>query len=225
MPFNDVSSYNGSHSAAMPSFSRPVPWQVAQAAKRADQVASLDRWHEWRLKEVVPEATKDVSKFTLSRLTVREFEIVHHDATALVEHLRNRVYSAVEVLTAFCKVAMVTHSLTNCLTEIFFEDGLKRAAELDKYITETGEVVGPLHGLPVSVKDHIFVKGLDTSSGYTAWAYKSVATQDAVAVDILRKAGAVLYVKTSNPQTLLVGLQSSSIVSHELTELGMYIVT
>lgn len=40
----------------------------------------------------------------------------------------------------------------------------------------------------------------------TAWAYKTKAEKDAVVVDILRKAGAVLYVKTQNPQSLLVRL-------------------
>ncbi len=76
---------------------------------------------------------------------------------------------------------------------------------MDKYQEETGDVVGPLHGVPVSIKDHIMVKGHDTSTGYIAWAYKTYATKDAVAVDLLRRAGAVLYVKTANPQTLLVG--------------------
>lgn len=36
------------------------------------------------------------------------------------------------------------------------------------------------------------------------WAYQVHAENDAVVVDILRKAGAVLYVKTQNPQSLLV---------------------
>ena len=39
----------------------------------------------------------------------------------------------------------------NCLTEIFIERGLARAAELDDYFKRTGKVVGPLHG-----KDYVF---------------------------------------------------------------------
>ena len=85
-----------------------------------------------------------------------------------------------------------------------FEEGLQRAAELDRHLEEKGQVVGPLHGLPVSIKDHIRVKGHDTATGYIAWAYRKVAQEDAVVVDTLRKAGAVVYVKTANPQTLLV---------------------
>jgi amidase len=49
------------------------------------------------------------------------------------------------------------------------------------------------------------IKGHDTSSGYVAWAGKTIADRDAAPVDILWRSGAVLYVKTANPQSLLVG--------------------
>jgi len=39
---------------------------------------------------------------------------------------------------------------------------------------------------------------------YQGWAYKTVADSDALVVEILRDAGAILYVKTQTPQTLLV---------------------
>ena len=41
---------------------------------------------------------------------------------------------------------------TSCLTEILFEEGLERAKSLDKYLEEHGKVIGPLHGLPISLK-------------------------------------------------------------------------
>jgi hypothetical protein len=57
---------------------------------------------------------------------------------------------------------------TNCLTEIFIDRALERAAWLDEQLKSTGKVVGPLHGLPVSLKDQIRIKGLETVMG--AWA-------------------------------------------------------
>jgi hypothetical protein len=54
-----------------------------------------------------------------------ESEIVHLDACGLVEKLATSVYSAVEVLTAFCKVAVASQDLTNCLTGILFKEGLE----------------------------------------------------------------------------------------------------
>ncbi|KAI0695647.1 amidase [Cytidiella melzeri] len=181
----------------------PLSWKHISARKLADRKSALDSWPEWHLKQTVPDSVLDVSEITTSELTKREFEIVHQDATALAQALRERRYTAVEVTKAFCHVATMAQQLTNCLTEIFFGEALQRAAELDRHLEEKGTVVGPLHGVPVSIKDHILVKGHDTSTGYIAWAYKTHATHDAVAVDLLRRAGAVLYVKTANPQTLL----------------------
>lgn len=178
-------------------------WKETAKWTVREREALLDRFQGWRLQVPVPDSRTDVSAIPTSQLTSREKEIVLQDATSLVEALRDRRYTAVEVLKAFCHVATIAQDLTNCLTEIMFEEGLQRAAELDRHLEETGQVVGPLHGLPVSIKDHIRVKGHDTSTGYIAWAYKKVAAHDAVVVDILRKAGAVIYVKTANPQTLL----------------------
>ncbi|EPT03524.1 hypothetical protein FOMPIDRAFT_1159112 [Fomitopsis schrenkii] len=182
---------------------RTCDWKAVSARKTRDRQALLDRWPEWRLKEEVPDSTTDVSDLPTSQLSGREYEIVHLDATSLVERIRDRRYTSTEVLKAFCHVALIAQGLTNCLTEIMFEEGLQRAAELDRHLEEKGQVVGPLHGLPVSIKDHIRVKGHDTATGYIAWAYHKVAQEDALAVSTLRKAGAVLYVKTANPQTLL----------------------
>lgn len=53
----------------------------------------------------------------------------------------------------------------NCLTEIFIDKALERAALLDEQLKKTGKPVGPLHGLPVSLKDQIRLTGLETSMG------------------------------------------------------------
>ena len=54
---------------------------------------------------------------------------------------------------------------TNCLTEIFVERALARAKELDAHLAKTGKPIGPLHGLPISLKDQIRMKGLETTMG------------------------------------------------------------
>jgi amidase len=54
---------------------------------------------------------------------------------------------------------------TNCLTEIFVERALDRAKEVDRYLVERGEPIGPLHGLPISLKDQFTMKGLETIMG------------------------------------------------------------
>lgn len=76
-----------------------------------------------------------------------------------------------QLTTAFCKRAAIAQQLTRCLTEIFFDRALVRAKELDVHLEETGRTVGPLHGLPVSVKDRLDIKGLDTTVGMFFFFY------------------------------------------------------
>lgn len=51
------------------------------------------------------------------------------------------------------------------------ERALARAKELDDYLKNTGNVVGALHGLPVSLKDQVQLKGLETTLGKFAAIY------------------------------------------------------
>jgi amidase len=172
------------------------------AKKTADRESILARYPDWRVPDPGPQVT-DVSHLLLSKLTDIEREIALQDACSLTANLASRKYTAVQVLRAFFKAAVAAQDLTNCLTEIFFDEALKRAAQLDEHLATTGKVIGPLHGLPVSIKDHILVKGQDGASGYASWAYNSYADHDAAVVKILREAGAIIYLKT-NPHTLLV---------------------
>lgn len=176
--------------------------QVA-SRKTADREAQLAKFPDWRVSDPGSTVT-NVTDLLISKLNPIEREIVHQDACGLLPKLASREYNAVQVLTAFCKAAVASQDLTNSLTEIFFEEGFERAKQLDDHLATTGKVIGPLHGLPVSVKDHILVKGHDGATGYASWAYKSYADRDAAVVRILREAGAIIYVKTANPQTLLV---------------------
>lgn len=55
------------------------------------------------------------------------------------------------------------------MLEIGFDLALRRAEELDKYFKKTGKLVGPLHGLPLTLKDQFHIKGLGTSMAYIGW--------------------------------------------------------
>lgn len=178
-----------------------VDIQDIASRKQEEREAKLSAYRKGRIH--VPNDAVDISQYPLSKLTETERAIVKCDATSIVDLIRKRVYTAQDVLQAFVKVAVATQDITNCLTEVLLDEAFLRARELDQYLETTGNVVGPLHGLPVSIKDHIKIKGLDTSSGYLGWAYKTVADSDALVVEILRNAGAILYVKTQTPQTLL----------------------
>ncbi|KAL2678826.1 hypothetical protein Neosp_009578 [[Neocosmospora] mangrovei] len=135
-------------------------------------------------------------------LTQKELEITENYSTGeLLKKLAAGELTSVEVTTAFCKRAAVGHQLTSCLTEIFFDDALKRAKLLDD-LREQGQPCGPLHGLPVSLKDSFRVTGTQSTLGIVSFLDKPKSTSNSVLVDMLHKLGAVTYVKTNIPQTL-----------------------
>lgn len=78
---------------------------------------------------------------------------------------------------------------------------MKRARELDDQFRRTGKPVGPLHGLPVSVKDTFRIKGVDSSMGLAALAFQP-SSDNSPLVDLLESLGAIIICKTNVPQTL-----------------------
>jgi amidase len=74
-----------------------------------------------------------------------------------------------------------------------------RAKELDEYYSKTGETVGPLHGLPISLKNQCNVAGVEMNMDYVGLAGK-VADKNSAIADVLEKQGAVLYVLTNMSQ-------------------------
>jgi len=142
-------------------------WKPIVLAKRAAQQALIPT--EWLLPESI------LSNPPLSSLdAIRSSGILSPDELAwtdktdiqdLVSAIKSRHVTSLQLTTAFCKRAAIAQQLTKCLTEICFERALQRARELDEHLVRTGEVVGPLHGIPVSIKDRFEIEGLDTTVG------------------------------------------------------------
>lgn len=147
----------------------------------------------------------NVSTFidTCKLLTPRELEITAASATGLVRQMASGSLTAVETVTAFLKRAHVAHQLTNFATEFMVDEALAAAAELDVYYKETGKLKGPLHGLPISTKEHIGHRGRIAHSAYVAWV-DNVAEVDALLVQLCKNAGAVFHVRTNEPQSVMV---------------------
>lgn len=71
-----------------------------------------------------------------------------------------------------------------------------KAEELDRVFKETGVLVGALHGVPISVKDQLRVRGTETTCGFVS-NLGVRDEEDCLLVEILKKAGALVFVKTS----------------------------
>ena len=141
--------------------------KVLISRKRTSQLSKIPE--EWRLPSLPPKES-GVNALQLIRnagiLSQKEMDITETtDVLVLLKKLANKELSSVEVTTAFSKRAAIAHQLTNCCTEIFFEEALQSARYADDYLARTGEILGPLHGIPVSLKDAFRVKGHDTTVG------------------------------------------------------------
>lgn len=110
----------------------------------------------------------------------------------------------------------------NCLHEIFFDAAIEDAKKLDAYFAEHKRPIGPLHGLPVSLKDQFHVKGIETTMGYVGWIGTfqgkkndpRYRTEESELVRELCNLGAVLYCKTSVPATLMAGETINNIIGY-----------
>ncbi|KAB5585134.1 amidase signature domain-containing protein [Coniochaeta sp. 2T2.1] len=135
-------------------------------------------------------------------LSKEELEITEkYDAVALAEAIASKKLTAVAVATAFGKRAIIAHQLTCCLTEWFMDEAIERAQYLDDYLEKNGKTVGPLHGVPISVKEHMPLAG-----HYSAWGYfdtRQFSEKDCQMVSIFRAAGAVFFCKTAQPQGIM----------------------
>ncbi|KAF6514058.1 hypothetical protein HZS61_006314 [Fusarium oxysporum f. sp. conglutinans] len=160
---------------------------------------------EFRLPlRVIQDAPKNVTEIPAKCgiLSPEEIEITEmHDAVSLLEAIASRRYTAVAVARAFCKRAIIAHQLTCCLTQWLMEEAIDQAQRLDTYYNEHGKPLGPLHGLPISIKDHIQVAGASSSQGCIISI--SPDSQDSDIVAILRRQGAVIYCKTNQPQSMM----------------------
>ncbi|GAQ41146.1 hypothetical protein AtubIFM56815_009680 [Aspergillus tubingensis] len=160
-----------------------------------------------------PYEANDIDRRLPQLLSVQERTCIHGDPAIqeitdidsvprLFECLKSGKYTAEQTTLAFIRRAVVAHQLTNCLTEIVFEDALEQARQLDHAFNQTGQIKGPLHGIPVTVKDQFNVKGVDTTLGYVGRSF-APATEDAVLVQMLKDMGAIVLAKTNLPQSIM----------------------
>jgi Asp-tRNA(Asn)/Glu-tRNA(Gln) amidotransferase A subunit family amidase len=185
-------------------------WQEIAARKRAARDALIPA--AWKLPskllprdpplfEYGPQNVLNVPR-ECGLLNSTELQITEgYTIKTLLQALSSRKVSSVDVTTAFCKRAAIAQQLTNCITEPLFDSAIARAKQLDEYLIKHGKPWGPLHGLPVSIKDTFKVKGVDTTIGLVSLCFKP-ATSNSPLVDMLHALGCVIITKTNIPQTL-----------------------
>jgi len=123
-------------------------------------------------------------------------DLLDQDATAQLAALAAKRISAVELLKAELARHAATHGLLNAVINADPERALERAFAIDDARTR-GEALGPLAGLPMTVKDTFDVAGMAASSGLADFRRRMVG--DAASVAHARHAGAIIWGKTNVP--------------------------
>lgn len=86
---------------------------------------------------------------------------------------------------------------------MLYAEAVERAQYLDEYLSRTGKTIGPLHGLPISLKDCFITAPHPSSNGMAAYANESTS-KDGLLVTILRDLGAVFYIKSNVPVAMMM---------------------
>ena len=119
-------------------------------------------------------------------------------AVDLARMIRARQLSAAELLAAVLAQIEAVNPRLNAIVTLAAEQAARTAAELDSRAAR-GEFLGPLHGLPVAVKDLAETAGIRTTFGSPIYA-SYVPSSDAPHVALLKQAGAVVIGKTNTPE-------------------------
>lgn len=124
--------------------------------------------------------------------------IVFQSAVQLADGIRRGLFSSVEVFEAHLQQVAKHNPRINALVTIDEEGARRRAQEADEALAR-GEIWGPLHGVPVTLKDAWESAGMRTTSG-SPRLKDHVPQQDATIAARLKAAGAILYAKSNMPE-------------------------
>jgi Asp-tRNA(Asn)/Glu-tRNA(Gln) amidotransferase A subunit family amidase len=127
------------------------------------------------------------------------------DAWQIAAAIRDGSTCAVDTVSeALQQIAAVDDGI-GAFTVVIAEAAMAQAAEVDR-----GERTGPLAGVPISVKDHVWARGLPATNGSRALA-DFLAPEDCVCVSRLVAAGAVIVGKTNNPEFCYRGITDNEL--------------
>ena len=112
--------------------------------------------------------------------------------------LDSQEITCVDIFTSFVHTMREQSSPLNCISDLSLQKGLKRAKKLDQEL-KSGHKRGNLHGIPISIKDLIAVKGLTSTFGCIEESFATM-DEDAELVKYLKSRGALIYVKGSMSQ-------------------------
>ena len=136
-------------------------------------------------------------------------DLCYMPATDLAAAIRTKQVSPVEVVNAIvARIEQLNPRLNAfCLVTA---DAARQAAQTAEQAVMRGEPLGPLHGVPVSIKDLVITKGIRTMRGSKLYEH-DVPAEDAPVVERLKAAGAIILGKTTTPEFGFKGVTDSPV--------------
>jgi aspartyl-tRNA(Asn)/glutamyl-tRNA(Gln) amidotransferase subunit A len=125
-------------------------------------------------------------------------DLAYTPATDLIPRIRSRALSPVELTRAVLERIEMVNPRINAFCTVTAEAALAEARAAEEAVMKGGRL-GPLHGVPVSIKDLALVKGVPAKFGSFVFE-KRVGEVDAPYVRRLKEAGAILVGKTATPE-------------------------
>ena len=130
-------------------------------------------------------------------------DIIYSSANAIAKAIQDGDVSAVEVVQAHLQRIAEVNERLNAVVQLCEERALEEAKDADAALAR-GESKGPLHGVPMTLKDSIDTEGVITTGG-TLGRKDFVPDEDATVAARLRAAGAILLGKTNTPELTMAG--------------------
>ncbi len=130
-------------------------------------------------------------------------EIIYQSAKSIAQDIRDKKVSATEVLEAHLARIEEVNPVLNAIVQMATDRARSEAKKADESLAR-GESLGPLHGVPFTLKDSIDTEGIITTGG-TLGRANFVPEKDATVAARLRDAGAILMGKTNTPELTLAG--------------------
>lgn len=127
-----------------------------------------------------------------------DIEICGMSVIETVKAIKTKKLSPVEVMSAVLRRIERLNPKVNAFCTLVAESAMIQANEAETAVMN-GEELGPLHGVPISIKDLIFTKGIRTTGGSKIYE-NFIPQRDAIAVERLKAAGAIVVGKTNTPE-------------------------
>src|SRR5882724_6164053 len=124
--------------------------------------------------------------------------LVFESATACASLIRERKVSPVELVSAVLDQIEAVNPCICAFVSVSRESALKEARIAEDEVM-SGKPLGPLHGVPYSLKDTIDIRGMPTSHGLLSMV-DNVASADAPVAYLARAAGAICIGKSTTPE-------------------------